>query len=133
MLRSAENLHHRVTAILFVLGWIGLSGNTKGDEPAITSLIVSSYGASISQNTTYGSIFRAEADMDVTALGLWDQGEDGLNFAHDIGIWDSSQQLLALTTVPAATTGTLVDGFRYTPISQVSLTAGQSYVIGAFY
>lgn len=72
-------------------------------------------------------------DITVTTLGLFDAGGDGLVEAHEIGIWTNAGVLLASTTIPAGTTGTLNAGYRYVPIPPLVLTSGQSYVIGAFY
>lgn len=37
----------------------------------------------------------------VTALGIWDQGSNGLQVGHAVGLWTGSGALLASTTVPA--------------------------------
>jgi len=39
----------------------------------------------------------------VTALGLWDEGSNGLLVSHEVGLWNGSGTLLASTTVPAGT------------------------------
>jgi len=74
-----------------------------------------------------------DSDLTVTHLGLWDEGQDGLLEAHDIGVWDSLESLIYQTTIPTGTTATLVDDYRYVSITDFVLSAGQSYVIGAQY
>ena len=44
-------------------------------------------------------------------------------------MWDSGQNVLATATVTGS--GSAVDGFQYAGIIPLSLTAGQTYVIGA--
>lgn len=39
----------------------------------------------------------------VTALGIWDEGSNGLLVTHEVGLWNGSGTLLASTTVPAGT------------------------------
>jgi hypothetical protein len=68
----------------------------------------------------------------VTNLGLFDQGNNGLNTSHAVTIWTSTGTQLAQTTIPAGTSGTLIDGFRYTSIAPCTLAAG-TYTIGGFY
>jgi HYR domain/Secretion system C-terminal sorting domain len=69
----------------------------------------------------------------LTALGLYDAGNDGLAEAHPVGIWTSAGILLSSTTIPAGTAATLNAGYRYNPITSIVLAAGQTYVIGTLY
>ena len=39
----------------------------------------------------------------VTALGIWDEGSNGLLASHAVGLWNGTGTLLASTTVPAGT------------------------------
>lgn len=39
----------------------------------------------------------------VTALGIWDEGSNGLLVSHAVGLWNGTGTLLASTTVPAGT------------------------------
>ena len=59
----------------------------------------------------------------ITQLGVFDTLGDGLANAHAIGIWSANGTLLASTTIPAGTVATLVDGYRYMPISPVLIQA----------
>jgi Domain of unknown function (DUF4082) len=76
--------------------------------------------------------------FDVTAPGLlathlsvWDFGGDGLAEAHTVGLWSPSGTLLASVLVPAGTSASLLDGFRYVDIADVALDVGTGYVVGA--
>ncbi len=59
----------------------------------------------------------------ITQLGVFDSLGDGLANAHAIGIWSANGTLLASTTIPAGTVASLVDGYRYMPISPVLIPA----------
>ena len=67
----------------------------------------------------------------VTSLGYYDFQANGLAEAHPVGIFSSTGTLLASATVPAGTAGTLLESFRYVPISALTLPAG-TYTIGGF-
>jgi hypothetical protein len=110
---------------------IGVAG--AADVPAATTVYTRSYTAGIADSFTYGWTFQANSDVVVTQLGLWDYFSNGLFHSHPVGLWSSSQQLLASATVPAGTDGTLVNDFRYAPITPLTLSAGQSYYLGALY
>jgi hypothetical protein len=72
------------------------------------------------------------SNVELDALGFYDATLAGLSNAHAVGIWTNGGVLLAQATVPAGTTGTLVGHYRYTTIAPITLTAGQTYVIGAY-
>ncbi|MCK5942239.1 MAG: hypothetical protein KAI24_09750 [Planctomycetes bacterium] len=88
-------------------------------------------------NATRGWRFRAEQDVVVTSVGMWDRGSDGLQSSHDLAIWtaDGSSQLL-LTQIPAGASAPLMGPeqgpgrFRYHGVPPLTLMAGQEYVIG---
>jgi hypothetical protein len=61
--------------------------------------------------TAYGST--------LNSLGFFDFGQNGLAASYQVGLWDSSQNLVATTTVYP--TSPLIGDFRYGPISPVTL------------
>lgn len=70
----------------------------------------------------------------VNALGLWDSDLDGLNFAHDVGLWDAEGVFLGSVTIRPGTDSVLVGEFRYESLSApVFLDASGTYTIGATY
>jgi hypothetical protein len=79
---------------------------------------------------TVGWEFHDNSAVNVTSLGAFDDSLDGLTESHDVGLWDSSGNLLASTTVAAGTTDPLIANFRYSAISPITLTPGD-YFIGA--
>ncbi|KAA3659703.1 MAG: DUF11 domain-containing protein, partial [Calditrichaeota bacterium] len=97
-----------------------------------------SHGVSIPPNyifdVTFGWSFTVgAAEITVSALGIYDSGEDGLFTAHEVGIWTSAGVLVASAPIPSGTSATLISGCRYVDITPVILQAGQTYVIGAYY
>lgn len=86
------------------------------------------------QTQTQGWEFRVTAPITVTALGIFDDGADGLVDPHTVGLWTDSATLLASLTVPEGTGTTKVGSFRYVDlVTPIQLTAGQHYVIGGLY
>jgi len=84
---------------------------------------------------TGGYEFTANADIRVTALGIFDLGSDGLIdvLVHEVGLW-SAGTLVGQVTIPSGTAAVLIDGYRYVNLdTPVDLVTGQRYVIGASY
>jgi hypothetical protein len=65
-------------------------------------------------NSTKGWAFTTSSPILVTQLGLWDQGNNGLNTSHMVSIWTSTGTLMAQSTITSGTGATLMDG---TPMS----------------
>jgi len=103
---------------------------TRADTIALNSTI--SAVSFAHENSTKGWAFTISSPVLMTQLGLWDQGNNGLNASHVVTIWTSTGTLVAQTTIPSGTGATLTDGFRYVSITSVLLPAG-SYTIGGFY
>ena len=92
---------------------------------------------------TVGITFNVGAsDLLVTALGFYDGPDsaganvvgyvgDGLFESHQVGIFDSTGNLLTLwVTVPSGTGTTLINEFRYVTLgTPITLLAGQNYTI----
>jgi len=121
-----------VVAAAIVAGVLGAS------LPALATPIV---GVTISNDgTTFGPGFTdlgysfvANVATNVVSLGVWDQDGDGLLNSHEVGLWASDGTLLASTVVSAGSAGILDSGFRFTDISPVPLTAGQTYYVAALF
>ncbi|MEJ2494713.1 MAG: FlgD immunoglobulin-like domain containing protein [Ignavibacteriaceae bacterium] len=93
-----------------------------------TTNIFSNEGNNVGWSFTVGAV-----NITVESLGLYDSGDDGLSESHQVGIWTSSGTLLSSTTIPVGTGATLSSGYRYSSITPIVLSAGQTYVIGALY
>jgi hypothetical protein len=103
---------------------------TRADMVALNS--TTSHTEFSSRNSTKAWAFTISSPVLVTQLGLWDQGNNGLNTSHVVSIWTSTGALMAQTTIPSGTGATLIDGVRYVSITSVLLPAG-SYTIGGLY
>jgi hypothetical protein len=99
-----------------------------GQTPALSFTGGGLFGATTG---TFGWSFTLSSTITVTDLGYFDFGGNGLNEAHDVGIWNSAGTLMVSATVPAGTAGTLNDGFRYVLVPATLLPPGD-YVIGGF-
>lgn len=81
-------------------------------------------------NWTVGYEFKVgTSPLLVSALGVWDQDNDGLAVSHQVGIWATNGTLVANLTISG---GTLVGQYRYAPLgAAVLLTANENYRIGS--
>lgn len=85
-------------------------------------------GSPLNDAPTVGWRFTIAAPIEITGLGFFDVGGDGLIDSHQVAIWTNAGVLQGSATVPSGTVGTLDNGFRFTTASFV-LAAGD-YVIG---
>ena len=84
-------------------------------------------------NFVHGWQFTTNSDISVTALGFFDEAQDGLVDAHDVGIFSAAGTLLASATVPSGLAAPLINQFRYVAIAPLLLASGQTFRIGAIY
>jgi hypothetical protein len=86
-------------------------------------------------NNTLGFDFTVgSSPIQLTALGLWDENQDGFTHSHMIGLWDNSGNLLGSVIISAGTVNLLSGEFRYADLATpVTLLAGTTYVLGASY
>jgi hypothetical protein len=80
---------------------------------------------------TLGFEFSVVASETITALGVYDDGQDGISNAASVGLWDTSGNLLRSATVPAGTVAPLVGDFRYATITPFTAIAGVDYIVGS--
>lgn len=81
---------------------------------------------------TIGWQFNVLSPTSVDGLGWFDQGLDGLQQEHEVGIWNSAGSLLASAIVQAGTTDPLDGLFRTVAITPLILSPG-SYTVGGMY
>ncbi len=100
---------------------------------ALTSIdqtYVRAMNASADEGYTLGWEFQMNQDVQVTALGLLDLG---FTSDHEVGIWNTSGTLLGDATVSESATPDS-GGFAWATLgTDISLTAGQDYVVAAWY
>lgn len=115
-----------------LLGTALVAASALGAQAAPVALDLTSQGAgTFSYAGTLGWVFRATENIVVTRLGQWDRGDDGLEASAQVGLWDSSFNLLTSTTVGGGTSGALVGHYRYADSADVTLVAGQTYIIAS--
>jgi len=110
------------TPVVFSQGITGFTGGTE-------------YGLYYTGSTgdVVGFRFEVLAPVEVDALGAWNADSNGgLSTAHQVGIWDSTQTLVASVTVDPLT-GTVIGDWTYAAITPVTLTPGQVYTAGMIY
>lgn len=74
--------------------------------------------------------FQVTTPVSITGIGWFDAYGDGLSASHEIGIWNTSEQLLLSTNIPSGTSAALGDdSFRYVPTQHLALQPGTTYVI----
>jgi hypothetical protein len=75
---------------------------------------------------TLGFEFSPVSNISVTSLG--DYFPAGAAATGSVGLWTASGTLLASASV--STPGAVADGYVFTAITPVALTAGQDYIVG---
>ena len=109
-------------------------GNTIITNTGAGSLLFSGANQNLGYDFTIGP-----QNIQITALGLWDQNQDGLASAHVVGLWDNSGNLLAKATIDPGTIDPLVGEFRYSSVliltnpGPLILSAGMKYVLAGAY
>lgn len=99
---------------------------------ADVALEFSNFSLRIDQETTFGWSFTLSQPLSVTDLGYFDFNGDGLSNEHALAIWTSAGGApLVSATVPAGTSGALLNGVRYVPVAPTLLSPG-TYTIGGY-
>ena len=101
------------TAVAVQAGTIALTGFTD------TALATSD------SDQLYGWFFDATSGITLTDFGVFDVDNDGLAVSHEVGIFRvSDHALLGSATIPAGTGATLLNSFRYVPVTPLALPTG---------
>ena len=83
-----------------------------------------------------GWSFQVMSPVAVDGLGIFDEGEAGLNSVHQVGLWNSNGTLLRQATVSNASavqaSSSALGRWLFEDINLITLEAG-NYSIGAFY
>jgi hypothetical protein len=102
-------------------------------QPAAVSFEDTTSNVGNVNNLTRGYTFHVNQPFKITALGIFDSDQDGLFDNHIVTLWNLAGIQVASVTVPAGTSAELINGFRYVPITPVTLTLGLTYTVGAYY
>jgi hypothetical protein len=134
--RTMSRLSDRLNSVSTLAVWVamvavGVSANASAaDVPLITTA-----GSTTGNNAGYTLGYDVNVGgnpIRLSALGVWDEGGDGLGAAHAVGIWNASGTLLGQATVPAGAAASEVDGYVFQNLaSPVDLAANTTYIIGA--
>ena len=102
-------------------------------DTAITS--VSGFSIGANSQITFGYNFTVGAtSLTATALGMFNNGDVSFGDSHQVGIWDSVGTLLGEVTVPSGMPTNYAGDFAYAGLSSpITLTAGDTYTVGAFF
>lgn len=78
-------------------------------------------------NALYGYGFTVGGnDILVTALGLWDDGNDGFSDDHQVGL-GTTDHFFASVTMPRGTGSSLIGEFRYTELAEPVILRANTY------
>lgn len=123
-------MHYRKLLIVVTGCLLGLAAGSA--RAGVVGLEFDNIGATWTADRSMGYEFTVHAPLEVTELGVYDHNADGLQGAHDAGLWTDTGTLLATTTIAAGTADPLVGHFRWHALdAPVVLTTGQDYVVGA--
>ena len=122
----------RAFAFAALAGFLAQGTPAKADPAVTFDNLTSGSFLNVPDAATLGWRFTVNQPISVSALGIFDSGQNGLAQSYSIGIWNSGGGLVASGTVSSGTSNPLVNQFRYAPIAPVILAPG-TYDIGALY
>ena len=76
-----------------------------------------------------GFAFTTNQEVSVTALGYYDENQDGFLTNHEVGIFDFNGTLLTSAVLDAGSGTSLVGHYRYTTVTPITLAANNSFVV----
>lgn len=79
---------------------------------------------------TLGWEFTVNSTVNLTAFGFFNDG-GAISTSHQVGLWDTSGNLLTSGTVGPSASDTTIGLFDYSTTAPYTLQAGTTYVIGA--
>ncbi len=92
------------------------------------------FATTVLGHAVVGWQFEVTQSVAISALGVWDEDGNGLDFSHQVGLWTLDETLIRAATVDNTSTpaGSTFPGGRwlFTAITPVVLDPG-SYVLGA--
>ena len=129
---SSLSLPTRLGACLGVVASSLFLGADLSPAKAILPGIDNLSGGTIDSNGswTLGYEFNLSKTSVIDALGSYDQNGDGLNGRYDIGLWDTSGNLLSTASV-SGSGDPLVSSFRWADIADITLGPGNYIVASA--
>jgi hypothetical protein len=133
--RLSRSKYLALSLIMVLGGW----STARADLTAININPVDQLNSGASSETL-GWEFVPTSNLMVTELGLFNGllgsaagNPNGFQQAHVVAIWDISGDLLTSASMAAGTSAPLIGNFRFENAPSALLSAGQHYVIGAYY
>jgi hypothetical protein len=96
--------------------------------PPVGGPTVPTWGAN--QPVNLGLLFTPTANITVNALGFYDT--PGVTAGETVAIFDAASESIVAQSDVALDPTTLADGYYWSSISPVALTAGENYIVDAF-
>jgi hypothetical protein len=120
-----------IAAALAAFTWLGASANAQ--TAAYFANSSTPYGAAANNaGLNIGQSFTvAGTNIQVLSLGVYDYAGDGLKAAHDVILF-SNETAIASVTVPAGTSASLKNGFRYMPLASPMILSAGTYAVVAY-
>jgi hypothetical protein len=127
----------RPCALLFLAIVCLIGTSTPAYSDTLVTLINPGNGSGYDfpPNATIGYSFRTPSGTPRRAisLGVWDENNNGLTSAVDVGLWANGGALLGSLTIPVGAVAPLASNFRYANLSTpIQLAPNSVYVLGAF-
>jgi len=112
---------------LCALAFFAVAQPTYADSIGVTITGGGSVLSFADIDTVIGWTFTANTDLQVGALGMWDEGGNGFVKDVQVGLWKDDGTLLSVATVSSA--DPLEAGFRFASVTPVLLAGGNSYTV----
>jgi Domain of unknown function (DUF4082) len=97
------------------------------------TLISGTFGSSLTPAVTFGYAFSFNQDVLVSAVGIFDSGDNGLIYTNRLGIWTDSGSLLASKLFDSTVSPVLDSHFRWLSLdTPLLLSAHTAYRVGTF-
>jgi hypothetical protein len=90
--------------------------------------------SSFSTGYTYGLGFTVGSQpISITALGMWDESDNGVGGSNQVGLWTAAGSPLTSITISSGTgSAQFINHFRYENITPVTLNANTTYILGFY-
>lgn len=108
---------------------IGLAQGGGAEAGTIVAATYAGGGTFATRGAATGFFFTPSANILVDQLGVFDEGQDGLASAHDVGIFLTNGSAVVTTTIAAGTSSPLIGQSRFVSVAPVQLTANTPYYI----
>jgi hypothetical protein len=118
----------------FLLVSVLLNGVASAySQPAVSFGQLTTGGGWDGPDQVQGWEFVPQTSISVIELGLYDgRTSEGFLQPHQVAIWNANGNLITTASIPQGDSAPLLNNFRYVDIPSVQLSAGETYVIGAF-